>query len=106
MRVALVQMSSVDDVAANLAAAEKWVAQAVDQGAELIALPEMFAYLRREGTAIPCAQSIDGEIVTALRAWAERHRVWLIGGSFHEAIPGDTRVHNCSVAISPRGEIV
>ena len=106
MRVALVQMSSVDDVAANLAAAEKWVAQAADQGAELIALPETFSYLRREGSALPCAQSLDGEIVSALRGWAERHRVWLVGGSFHEAIPGDTRVHNCSVALSPRGEIV
>lgn len=106
MRVALVQMNSVDDVAANLAAAEKWVAQAADQGAELIALPEMFAYLRREGTAVPCAQSLDGEIVASLRGWAERHRVWLVGGSFHEAIPGESRVHNCSVALSPRGEIV
>jgi predicted amidohydrolase len=106
MRVAVVQMTSTDEIGANLAAAEKWVAQAADQGAELIALPENFAYLRREGTDAPCAQSLEGEIVGALRAWAGRHRIWLVGGTFHEAIPGETRVHNTSVAISPRGELV
>ena len=106
MRVAVVQMTSTDEVASNLAEAEKWVAQAAELGAELIALPENFAYLRREGTAVPCAQSIDGEIVGSLRSWAERHRVWLIGGTFLESIPGDTRAYNTSVAISPRGEVV
>lgn len=106
MRVAVVQMSSTDEVATNLAAAEKWVAQAADRGAELIALPENFAYLRREGTAVPCAQPLDGEIVGSLRRWAERHRVWLIGGTFLEVIPGETRAYNTSVAISPRGDVV
>ncbi len=106
MRVAVVQMTSTDEVAANLAIAEKWVAQATDLGAELIALPENFAYLRREGSDAPCAQSLDGEIVNSLRSWAERHRVWLIGGTFLETIPGDARAHNTSVAISPRGEVV
>jgi predicted amidohydrolase len=106
MRVAVVQMTSVDDVAANLAAAEKFVAQAADQGAELIALPENFAFLRREGAPVPCAQPIDGEIVGALCAWAARHHAWIVGGSFHEAIPRDARVYNTSVAISPRGEVV
>jgi len=106
MRVAVIQMTSTDEVAANLAAAEKWVAQAADLGAELIALPENFAYLRREGTAVPCAQSLDGEIGGALRSWAERHRVWLIGGTFLEIIPGETRAYNTSIAISPRGDVV
>jgi predicted amidohydrolase len=106
MRVAVVQMTSTDEVASNLAAAEKWVAQAAELGAELVALPENFAYLRREGTAVPCAQSLDGEIVGSLRNWAERHRIWLIGGTFLETIPGETRTYNTSVAISPRGRVV
>lgn len=105
MRVAVVQMTSVDDVAANLAAASKWVAQAADQGAEIVALPENFAFLRREGMPIPCAQSLDGEIVGALRDWASRHRVWIVGGSFHEAVSDDARVRNTCVAVAPDGTI-
>jgi len=106
MRVAAIQMTSVDDVGANLASAAKWVAQAADQGAELVALPENFAYLRREGAPIPCAQSLDGEIVAALREWARRHRVWLVGGTFHEELRDDARVSNTSVAVAPSGDIV
>jgi predicted amidohydrolase len=43
MRAAAVQMCSTDDVAANLAAAEALVGEAVRAGAELVALPENFA---------------------------------------------------------------
>jgi predicted amidohydrolase len=105
MQVSVVQMTSTDDVAANLAAASKFVAEAAERGAELVALPENFAFLRREGEPIPCAQGLDGEIVGTLRQLAARHRVWLLGGSFPEARPGDERVHNTSVALAPDGRL-
>jgi predicted amidohydrolase len=106
MRAAVVQMTSTDDVGSNLASAAKFVALAADQGAELVALPENFAYLRRDDAPIPCAQPLDGEIVGALREWARVHRIWLIGGTFHEALPNEARVANTSVAVAPSGEIV
>ena len=77
----------------------------MDRGAALIALPENFAYLRREGLTFPCAQGLDGEIVGALRELASRHGVWILGGTFPEAVPGQPRVHNTSVMVSSSGEI-
>jgi predicted amidohydrolase len=105
MRVAVVQMTSTDDLPGNLAAARQLVAEAASAGAEWVALPEMFAYLRREGNRFPCAQGLDGEIVGNLREMARRHRIWLLGGSFPEAVFGDERVYNTSVLISPQGEV-
>jgi predicted amidohydrolase len=106
MRVAAIQMTSTDDVAANLAATRCFVAEAVSAGAaELIALPENFAFLRREGEPIPCAQGLDGEIVATLRTLARQHHVWILGGSFPEAMPESGHVHNTSVAVDPDGEI-
>ena len=105
MRVALVQMTSTDDVAANLASANALVEEAVERGAAFVALPENFAFLRREGAPIPCAQGLDGEIVGCLRALARRLRVRILGGTFPESVPNDTRVFNTSVLISPVGEI-
>jgi predicted amidohydrolase len=105
MRAAVVQMTSVDDLAANLAAAETLIGEAAARGAGLVALPENFAFLRREGQPIPCAQPLEGEIVTRLRAWAQRFGIWLIGGSFPEQIPGEARVHNTCVCCSPEGAI-
>jgi predicted amidohydrolase len=105
MRVALVQMCSTDDLAANLKAAAGFVGEAADRGAAFVLLPEMFAYLRREGQAFPHAQQLDGEIVGSLREWARRHGVRLLGGSFAERIEAQERVFNTSVLIDPQGEI-
>jgi len=106
MRVAAIQMTSTDDLSANLRATRGLVATAADSGAEFIALPENFAFLRREGSAFPCAQGFDGEIVGCLMSLAREHAVWLLGGSFPEAIAGDERVHNTSVLVSPAGALV
>lgn len=103
MRVAVVQTSSTDDLAANLAYAAQAVAAAASRGARLVALPENFAYMRREGAAFPCVQAPDGEIVRFLGETAARHGVWLLGGTFPEAIPGDTRVYNTSAVFAPDG---
>jgi len=105
VRVALVQTTSTDDVAANLVAASRLVEEAAGRGASLVALPENFAFLRREGAPVPCAQGLDGEIVGCLRALARRLHVRILGGSFPEAVPNDSRVFNTSVLISPAGEI-
>lgn len=104
MRVGIVQMTSTEDVEANLAAARGLVAEAVGGGAEWVALPENFAYLRREGEPFPCAQGLDGEIVGSVRALAREHGVWILGGSFPEATEGE-RVSNTSFLVSPDGEV-
>jgi predicted amidohydrolase len=105
MRVAALQMCSGEDVAANLAAAAELVEEAARAGATLVALPENFAFLRREGAPIPCAQPLDGEIVETLRKLARAHSLWLLGGSFPEAVPGERRVHNTSVLVAPDGAL-
>lgn len=45
MRIAALQMVSTPAIASNLAAAENLIAQASEQGAELVLLPEVFATL-------------------------------------------------------------
>jgi predicted amidohydrolase len=104
VRVAVVQMTSTADLAANLESARGLVGEAAGLGAELVALPENFAYLRREGLPVPCAQSLEGEIVGCVRDLAKRHGVRILGGSFPERSQGE-RVFNTSVLISPEGEI-
>jgi len=106
MRVAAIQMTSTDGLAANLTAASALVGEAAARGAELVGLPENFAFLRREGTVVPCVQGLDGEIVGTLRALARRHRIWIVGGSFPEALPDDTRFANTSVLVSAAGDVV
>ena len=105
MRIALVQLTSTDNLSKNLESARCAVREAAESGAEFIALPENFAFLRREGSVFPCAQGLDGEIVGVLRELARRHGIWLLGGTFPEAIPGQTRIHNTSVLIEPSWDL-
>lgn len=103
MRIGLVQLCSTDKLAANLERARAGVREAAERGATLIALPENFAYMRREGARYPCAQGPDGEIVRALASWARELGVWLVGGTLPEQIPGDERVFNTSILFGPDG---
>ncbi len=105
MRAALVQMTSTDDVASNLDAARRWVAAAAESGAEFVGLPENFAFLRREGNPIPCAQSLDGEIIACVRELARQHRVWILAGTFAEHIESSNLLYNTSVLIAPDANV-
>jgi predicted amidohydrolase len=103
MRVGIVQLSSTDDLNANLEAADNGLLDAVERGARLVALPENFAYMRREGDAFGEVQEIERAAERCLSDWARRHQIWLLGGTFPETIEGDDRVYNTSVLLSPEG---
>jgi len=104
MKVGIVQMCSADDLSANFEAAHRGIAEAAEGGAHWVALPENFAFMRREGGEFPCVQGPDGAIIEFLSSAAREFDVWLLGGSFPEAIVGDERVHNTSVLLGPDGE--
>ena len=103
VRAAVVQLTSTDDLAANLAAAEALVREAAAGGATFIALPEMFAFLRREGQRFPHAQGVDGDIVGHVREWARELSVRILAGSIAESVAGSERVHNTSVLVGASG---
>ena len=60
-RVAAIQMTSGPDVAANLAAAEPLVAEAVGAGATLVLLPENFGLMSTSAAVKAAAREPDGE---------------------------------------------
>jgi len=104
-RVAAIQLTSTEDVDRNLATATRLVRRATGEGADLIALPENFAYLRSEGSPIAYRQSLDGELVERLRCLARECGRLLLAGSIPERRPRSRRIHNTSLLIDAGGEI-
>ena len=100
---AVVQMTSTADVERNLDTAERLVGLAAGRGAQLVGLPENFAFLRSEGTAVSEPQTLDGPWVRRMADVARRHRITLLLGSLPEKVEGDTRVANTSVLLGPDG---
>jgi predicted amidohydrolase len=95
-------MTSGVDVEANLAEARRLV-RAAARTADLVALPENFAWLRPLGSRRSLGTSLDGELVGAMADLARELGCHLLLGSIPERIRGSRRVHNTSVLLDRRG---
>jgi predicted amidohydrolase len=105
LRVAAVQLNSQGDVARNLEAVRQLVGRAKQRGAELVLLPENFAFFGPEAEKRKVAETLaDGHIVRALGDLAREHALCVIGGGFPERTADDARPHNTLLAVGPDGE--
>ena len=110
VQVAVIQLSSQDDVDANLSRMRELVLEAGRCGAELVALPENFAFVGEEAMKFEVAERIDadppGPILAALRSAARDARVSLVAGGMPEQSGDRTRPFNTSVLFAPDGRVV
>jgi len=104
-KVAAIQMVSTPDVEQNFAAAAKLVAQAVEQGAQLVLLPEYWPIMgMHEKIKLDHAEQVDdGKIQSFMAALAREHKIWLIGGTLPLASGEDGKVLNTSLVYDPEG---
>jgi len=105
VRVAVCQLNSRADRAANLSCALDLLKRAADAGADLAVLPEYTDYLGPARTAPP-PEPLDGPYATALAAAAADHRMWVVAGSFHERGPDDGRTYNTAPVFDRTGTLV
>lgn len=106
MRAAVLQLSSQDDVAKNLARVATLVGEAARAGAELVTLPENFAFMGDEAQKRAIAEGPGGPIANAVSDAARGHGVWIVAGGMPEASDDPDRPFNTSLLVDPRGEIV
>lgn len=106
-KIALAQTTTTDDFDANLKVADRMVIEAAENGAALLAFPEVFLYLGGYKGKLKVAEPLDGAIVSRFREAAAKHGMMLLLGSLHEQIPGDpARVYNTSVLIAGNGDLL
>jgi predicted amidohydrolase len=104
-KLALIQMR-VDGGAkqANVARAERSIAQAASAGAQVVLLPETLNLGWTHSSARTDADEIpNGETCTRLRAAAQRHRVFVCAGLVERA---GALVFNSAVLINAQGEVL
>ncbi len=104
LNVAVVQLNSQADVAQNLEQARGQVRRAKARGAELVVLPENFAFFGSEAEKRPLAEALsDGPISRALADMARESSVYLVGGGFPERSGDPERPHNTLLVVGPDG---
>ena len=98
MRIALAQILSGTEPAANLGLVEDYTRRAVDAGAQLVLFPE--ATMCRFGVPLgPIAEPLDGSWASGVRSIADRAGIVVVAGMFTPSTDG--RVANTLVAAGP-----
>ena len=109
LRVAAVQLNSQTRVEENLAKCHDMVSRAASRGAEMVILPENFAYLGPEAGRREIAEGIgevEAPVQRALVEMARRNQVVVVGGGLPERSDDPARPYNTCVAYSPQGELL
>jgi predicted amidohydrolase len=108
LELAVVQLSSQGELGENLAQCERWVGAAAARGAELVVLPENFAFMGEEADRVALAESLSdptGPILRTLAELARRHRVHIVAGGMPEQSGDPARPFNTNVAVDPSGAV-
>lgn len=107
-KVAAVQMVSGPVVADNLQQAAQLIASAVQQGAGLIVLPENFAHMGMAETDKLALreQPGAGPLQAFLHEQAQRHAIWLVGGTIPMAGTDAQRVRAACLVYDAQGDCV
>jgi predicted amidohydrolase len=108
MRVAVIQLSSQDDVVKNLERVRVLVVEAGRAGAEVVALPENFAFMGEEAEKRRIAESTEdggGPITKTLTVLARETGAWIVAGGMPEASGDPARPFNTSLLVAPDGRI-
>ena len=107
-RLAVIQMNSGDDVAANLAAARSGLEQAAREGARLAVLPENFAFMgAHEKAKLAHAETPgQGPIQEFLARSARELGLWIVAGTMPMAVADEPRVYAASLVHDDSGREV
>lgn len=106
--VAVVQLGSGPDMESNLTQAGHFTEKAASAGADLVVLPENFAYMGPPPGKLPLAEDLDGDgpIISWGKKLAQRLGIRLLMGSLPERSDAPGKVYNTSVLVDTNGDLI
>ncbi|MBS0359573.1 MAG: carbon-nitrogen hydrolase family protein [Proteobacteria bacterium] len=107
-KCAVIQMVSGLSVEKNLETAARLMRKAVEQNAELVALPENFAVmLRQETSPMTISESSPrGPIQNFLSEQAKENQVWILGGTIPLQAKSPDKIRAASLLYDDKGQLV
>jgi nitrilase len=102
---AALQLTSTSDPDANFAAAEEQIEMAARRGADLVGLPENFAFMGDDEKRLAIAPHLAERCSAFLVTMARRYQVTLLGGGF--PVPaGENQTYNRAELVSTEGVVL
>ena len=103
-KIAVVQITSGNDLKVNLEKIEKFIREAAENEAKLIAFPEVMNIISNETP--PYSEAEDGVTSQLVSNLAKELGVYIHGGSWSESIPNSDKHYNTSYLFDDRGKII
>lgn len=102
----VIQMDTQGNYEKNLVDAARLIGEAAERGAQLVSLPEVWAY--KGPDSLKYAEEIpEGKCFSLLSGLAKKHSIWIHGGSINEKISNtDKKAYNSTMIIGPDGKLV
>ena len=104
--VAALQITSTSNVEANFAEAEEQIELASRRGAELIGLPENFAFLGEDNEKLRLASELSLKFTNFLKTMSQRYQVYLLGGGYPVPAGDDSHTLNRSALFGRDGQVL
>lgn len=106
MKVAVVQLNSKSDKQENLKRIQKYTKEAVENGANLVSLPEYANFMGEGSDKVNIAEKIPiGETTTLLSKLARDNNIYIHAGSIVEKY-NNQKSYNTGLMINPEGEVL
>jgi predicted amidohydrolase len=107
-KIAAIQTSASDQIDKNLVLIRQQIEQAKSQGAELVVLPECFAFMQSSRAQLFESAEVDGsgKIQAFLSVTAKTLDIWIIGGSLPLQTLTAGKVSNTLLAYDNQGKRV
>lgn len=105
-QVGIVQLCATSDIPRNLETTVSLSKRAIDDGAEVVFLPEAFAYIGSDRERIPQLEDLEegGPMLECCKNIAKEHSVHVVAGGFPEKAP-ESRAFNTCLHLTPNGKI-
>ena len=104
--VAALQITSTSNVESNFAEAEEQIELASRRGAELIGLPENFAFLGDDDEKLAISSDLSEKCTSFLKKMSQRYQVFLLGGGYPVPAGDGTHIFNRSALFGKDGQIL
>tara|TARA_B100000941_G_scaffold274601_1_gene235862 strand:- start:237 stop:1064 length:828 start_codon:yes stop_codon:yes gene_type:complete len=104
--VAALQITSTSNVESNFAEAEEQIELASRRGAELIGLPENFAFLGDDEQKLAISSELSEKCTSFLKTMSQRYQVLLLGGGYPVPAGDGTHVFNRCALFGKDGQIL
>jgi len=104
MKVALIQMTVVNDKEQNLLNAKEKIQEAAMKGSQIICLPEMFNCPYDNSYFETFAEDDYGQTIAMIQSLAKKYQLMIIAGSIPEKY--ENKIYNTSYIVNDAGKII